>query len=266
MMFTKSALFASAFLLSTSINVQAHNLQNDACDVNINGEIVLANNQATITSKQNDVILLTKSGQASLNGTLLQLNSEQEQTVSSYVDGLEKAIPKAIGLAAKAIEVTNYALTEVFVGILGEDSQLPKVLNKKLTALQQKLESHIYQTPDAVTFNSAFFGGTDQSKSEFEQDIDAAVEEVMGSAMAELFVSIGRSMMSGDGSLQGFEKKMENLGNNIESAITERSQELKDDALDLCDALEKLDEQERKLQQIPELKGIDFLNVSPKRA
>lgn len=262
----QSAMLGAALLFGNSVSTQAHNLHNDACDVNINGEIVLANNEVTITSKQNDVILLSRIGQASVNGKVLQLNSEQQESVSAYVEGLEKAIPKAIGLAAKAIEITNLALTEVFSSILGGDSQLPKMINNKLSALQQKLEGHIYQTPDAITFNSAFFGGSKESKSEFEQDIDQAVEEVMGSAMGELFIALGRSMLNGGDSMQNFEQKMEDLGNTIETTIEDQSQQLKDDALDLCDTLEQVDEQERKLQQIPELRDIDFLNVKSKRA
>jgi hypothetical protein len=263
---TTSALFTSLFILLSSTPVQAQNFQNDACDVNINGEIVIENNAVTITSKQNDVILLGKDGSASVNGTLLQLNTEQQQTVTNYVQGIEQVIPKAIALAAKAIELTNSALTEVFTSILGKDSQLPKMLNNKLSNLQKKLENHIYQKPNSVTFNSTFFGGGTATKSEFERDIDAAVEEVMGTAMAELFVSLGKSMMAGGGSLQNIEQKMATLGDNIDKAVTEQSQQLKDEALELCESLERIDEEETKLQQIKELKDMDFLSVSQKRA
>lgn len=266
MTFIQSTLFATALVFTSTASAQMHRLQNDACEVNVNGEIVLANNTVTITSKQNDVVLLNEDGSASVNGQTLQLNAEQQQSVSSYVTGLETAIPKAINLAAKAIELTNFALTEVFVGILGEDSKLPKMLNDKLNSLQQKLESHIYQTPDSVTFNSAFFGGTDASDSQFSQDIDAAVEEVMGSAMAELFVSIGKSMMSGGGSFENIEEKMATLGDNIEAAITDKSDELEADALDLCETLQAVDMHETELQKIPELQRLDFLNVSSKQA
>lgn len=265
MKFITSAIFATALILCSVTMVQAQHLKNDACDININGEIVLADNAVTITSLQNDVMRLTEDGKASVNGKALKLNAEQSLTVSNYVRGLEQAIPKAIELAAKAIEVTNYALTEVFIAILGENSQLPKMLNDKLNSLQQKLESHIYQTPNSVTFNSAFFNGTDQAKSEFERDIDVAVEEVMGSAMAELFVSIGRSMMAGGTSMQSLEQKMATLGDNIETAITEKSQQLKDEALDLCETLEQVDQQETKLQQMPEFKNLNFITVSQAR-
>ncbi|MFC4701699.1 DUF2884 family protein [Glaciecola siphonariae] len=249
-----------------SLTAHAHNFQNEACDVNINGEIVLANNQITITTEESDVVLLTKAGSASVNGKNLSLSAEESASVSNYVASLEAAVPQAIALAAKAIELTNTALTDVFTGLLGEDSQLPKMLNDKLNALQQKLESHIYQQPEAVTFNSAFFTGNEQTQSEFESDFDAAVEEVMSTAMGELLVSFGRSMLSGGSSMQNFEEKMSALGDTIETTVEEQSQSLKEDALALCETLERADKEEQKLQRIDGFKDINFLTVKPNKA
>ncbi len=263
---TKTMLTAAFALITISFSSYAHDFNSDACDVNLNGDIVLANNEMTITSEQNDVILFNRNGDASVNGKTLQLNAQERDTVSSYVEGFERAVPKAIALAAKAIELTNYALGEVFTGLLGEDSSLPGILADKLNALQQKLESHVYQQPDAVTFNSAFFEGSAELDSEFERDIDAAVEEVMGTAMAELLVSLGRSMLSGDSSMENFEDKMTNLGETIEATVEEQSQQLKGDALELCDALKDIEQQEAKLQKIKGLESIDFIHVSNKSA
>jgi hypothetical protein len=262
---TITILATFSFMMLSSA-AYSHNFNSETCDVNLNGEIVLANNEMTITSEQDDVILFTKAGDASVNGKTLQLTSQERETVTSYVEGFEEAVPKAIELAAKAIELTNYALTEVFTGILGEDSKLPQMLNDKLSALQQKLENHVYQQPDSVTFNSAFFDGNSSEASEFERDIDAAVEEVMGTAMAELLVSFGRSMFSGDTNMENFEEKMTSLGDTIDATVTEQSQKLKGDALELCESLEKIEEKERELQKIKGLEGIDFVHVTPKRA
>jgi|GEM_PF-1724714 len=264
--FIKKLIVCSVFLIGIIGNLQAHSFHNNSCNVNINGEIVLEQNEATITLDQGDVIVLTQSGKAWVNDEALQLTGQQTQDVSDYVSGLQTVVPQAIELAAKAIELTNYAVTEVFTGILGEDNSLTNMINEKLSYLQNKLEAHVNQTPGAVTFNSAFFGGNDSAKSEFAQEIDAAVNEVLGQAAGEFLMSLGQSILSGNGSMSDFEKRMDSLGDNMESAINEKSALLKDDALEVCDTLKQIDMQETKLQNIPELKDLDFINVAKSNA
>jgi hypothetical protein len=265
----KSTLLASALILLVSNLAYANNFQNDVCEVNLNGDLVLSSGEVTLTDLNSDVIVLTKAGEASLNGKSVSLSQAEQAHVREYVSGIEEAVPKALELASKAIELTNYALTEVFTGLLGEQSRLPKVLNEKLDALKRKLDAHIYQQPDAITFNGSFFGMNKEQKSEFEADIDAAVEEVLSSAMAEMFVALGRGMLSGNGNLQDLERKMETLSANLEQTIETESEKLADDALKLCTSLDELDRHEAMLQNVEQLKHLDFFKVAlkaPKKA
>jgi len=265
----KSTLLASVLVLLTSNLAYANNYQNDVCEVNLNGDLVLSSGEVTITDRNSDVIVLTKSGDASLNGESVGLSQVEQAHVREYVAGIEDAVPKALELASKAIDLTNYALTEVFTGLLGEQSRLPKVLNEKLDALKRKLDAHIYQQPEAITFNGSFFGMNKEQKSEFESDIDAAVEEVLSSAMAEMFIALGRGMLSGNGNMRDLESRMENLSANLEQTIETESEKLADDALELCMSLDKLDRHETMLQDVEQLKHLDFFKVTlkaPKKA
>nr|WP_168711069.1 DUF2884 family protein [Ningiella ruwaisensis] len=242
------------------------NFRNTTCDIKVNGDIVIDQDKVTITERNADIIILTDKGSASVNGQTLALTSEEQSYVKDYVDGIKSAVPQAIELAAKAIAITNTALTEVFTGLLGEDSQLPKMINKKLSDLQNLLEEQVYQKPNSYTFNQAFFGSDGELKGELEQSLNSAVEEITATAMGEFMMLLGKSMMSGEGSAKDFQTRMENLGDNIESQITEQSKALEDDANRLCDTLQKVDDTESNLQKINGLNRLDFLKLTQKSA
>ncbi|MBT1451125.1 DUF2884 family protein [Glaciecola sp. XM2] len=254
----KTILVAVGFISMFSHNAVGHNLQNDACEVRLQGDLVLVDGQVTLSDENDAVIVLNRSGEATVNGRTLVLNTNEQARVTSYVEGIEYAVPRAIELAANAIELTNFALTEVFTGLLGQDSRLVKLLNEKLTALKQKLDAHIYQTPNAITFKGDVFGLNETGKSELEKEIDAAVEDLLATAMAEMFIALGKGMLSGNGGLQELESKMNNLGDQLEATIETESQKLADDAQALCDSIELLDIQESQLNNIDGLQDLDF--------
>jgi ribosome-associated translation inhibitor RaiA len=266
MTFFKSTLLTTALvlLMLSSHLAYANKFQNNACEVNLNGDLVLSGNRVTITDLNDDVIVLTKDGEASQNGKNIALSKAEQAHVREYVSGIEQAVPKALALASKAIDLTNYALTEVFTGLLGTESKLPKMLNEKLDALKRKLDAHIYQKPEAITFDGSFFGMNSEQKSEFETAIDTAVDEVLSTAMAEMFIALGRGMLSGNGNLQDLETRMEQLSNTVEQTIEKESQKLADDALELCESLDTLDRHETQLQSVEQLKHLDFFKVTLK--
>ncbi|WP_395341474.1 DUF2884 family protein [Ningiella sp. W23] len=263
------AVALSAMLFHS--NASAYNFNNETCNVQLDGDILLTNTMLTITTTDNDQIELSESGNAVINGQSIDLTRAQRQDVIAYVDGFEATVPKAMALAAKAIELTNEALTEVFTGLLGEGSELPKLLNKRLNELQQKLESTVYPSPGTLVFDSRTFGSNiyndkQETQTEFERDLDQAIEEITSSAMAEMLVLIGKSMLSGDGAMQDFETRMQTMGDNIDAAVSTQSEALEQDATALCEDLIAIDETEDKLQSITELKDLNLLNVSANRA
>lgn len=265
----KTLSFATLSFLSTialSATVQAGNFSNASCETNINGEMSFANNVLLVKSDKQEDIVFSSNGDVSVNGKPVSLNNQQQQAAQHYFNNVEASIPIVVDITVEALSITNMALTEVFTGLLGENSEFPKVVSNKLSQVSKAIEDHVYQDQHSLTFNSAYMSEELGIDNGFEQEIEEIQEELMASFMGEMFMSLGKAMISGDSSFADLEKRMETLGDEIDTKANNLGKQLEQKAIDLCKKFEAIDQAENELQNVQELRHLDLVNVSIQKA
>lgn len=244
----------------------AHDGFNTDCNTNIESEMSFSNNQLTVWTQNKQAITFDKAGYISVDGETLSLNSSQQQLAKSYYQDVESAIPMVVNVTVEALEVTNIALTAAFTGLLGEDSELPRMIGSKLEEISKAIEDHVYQDTNSLTFNSTYFEQDLGFDENIDEEIEAIQEEIMSTAMGEVFMALGKAMISGDTDFSNFEQRMEKLGEEIEMKADALAEELEETAKDLCETLQRIDSTENELQSIKGLKDLNMIETHQQKA
>jgi len=243
----------------TAFNVSAGQYNSQQCDINLNGDLRFAEKTLTVKTKADDEVKITDSYMVYLNGEKLSLSAEETTWVKGYYDGIEQSIPQVMTVAAEGVKIANYAVTEVLRGFLGAESKIASQLEIKLTDLYGKLKNHVYQNPESLTFDSAKLESELGFGPDFNAEVDLIVSDVMEKAMGEFFVQMGRSMLNGEGSMESFEQRMENMGKEIESKVEGQTESIELEAKKLCQMLTTIDAAESKVQKIKGLGNMDIV-------
>ncbi|MGB3726235.1 MAG: DUF2884 family protein [Glaciecola sp.] len=261
------SLASLTILATTMVNTPAfaHNSHYGSCDTNINGEVSFAKNTLTVTTEQDEKISFDPRGNVTHNGSTVVLTSAQQNAAINYYEGVETAIPMVVDITVEALNITNIALTDVFTGFLGSDSELPAKISDKLKNVGTSIEEHVYKDPTSLTFNSTYLENELGLDDNLDAEIEALKEEAMGEFMGEIFMALGKAMMSGDSNLSDFESRMETLGSDIEQKVESLAVQLEDKADALCDTFERIDNAENTLNQVKALRHLDVMNVTNKQ-
>ncbi|MGQ8366603.1 DUF2884 family protein [Glaciecola sp. 1036] len=252
-----------ALILSPFTKAEAHEYGvSEQCDVNINAELNVAEDLMTITLDNGDILKINAQGDTWKNGSQLSLNSAQRSLTQQYYSDIKALVPDAIELASDAIAVTNTALTKVLNGLFGENNSMVQSLSETLSEIETELRDAIYQPDGSMQFGKAIFAEEGSFSKSLNTKIDSAVEELMAEAMGQMFVVIGKAMMSGDTDLADFETRMENLGEELEQEIEVESAKIESSAKRLCDSLEVIDNTENALQKYSDFSKLDLVKLN----
>lgn len=257
---------AAAFALSCAINQPAfaHNDFHLSCETNVSGNLSFANNELTVVSESGKTMLFKPTGVVSVDGNSLNLNSREQKLAQTYYSDIEASIPMVVDITVEALNITKVALTEVFKGFLGEQSELPNLIDNKLTDATKAIEDHVYQNPDSLTFNSTYLSedlGFDES---LDQEIDEIKDELISSMMGQILISMGQSLFSGDTDFSDFEQRMEKMGEEIEQKADIMSKALEEKAELLCEKMQRLNTTENELSKIDGLSELNLIDLQNK--
>lgn len=265
MIFKKLAAFTFTCTSFLSASAFAHNDFHASCDTNISANIEFSNNQLLVKSTKQEDILFESNGLVFVDGKKIALNAEQQAIAKSYYNDVETSIPMVVDITVEALNITSMALTEVFTGLLGEETELPQKLNVRIDGIANSLQDHVYQDPNSLTFNSSYLKEDIGLGDNLEEEIEEIKDEIISSMMGKLIMAIGQSMMSGDGDFSELEKRMENLGQDIEQKAETLAKRLEEKSVALCDKIKNLDETEAQLREIKALRYLDTIHFN-KRA
>ncbi len=259
-----ASVFAFSALLSTASN--AYSNMNIECSSQINGSMSFSNAELTVFTETDQEVVFKESGKIYINNQLQNLNDEQTELSRQYYNSISATIPDVIDITVDALRITKTALSEVFIGLLGEESSIPPMISNKFDDLIQSIESHVYQNPEMITFDSQYFENELGIDQDIEQEVMQMKEEIMSKAMGEIMVMIGKSMMSGNGDVSNFEERMTNLGSEIEKNVDTLAERLEEKANILCDKFHSIDNIETELQKIPNLKHVNLVEMDLNKA
>jgi len=253
----RNFIFCSAMLVSSTV-VAAE----QQCDVEFNGGLQLENQVLTLTTEQDNTIVINQSKQLYVNGTQTHLSDSQQQQLNEFYDGIASAVPMAANIASDAIELASYALNETFTQLLGENNSVVADITAQLDALKRELDQSFYADDGSVRLNSAHFNDGQFLSEGFEEKFEQAIETIVAHSIGQIMITIGSELMFNGGDVDDFEQRMESFAHNIENKFDKDGEALEARAEVLCASLANIDRLEEKLQnEVPQLADMDVLQV-----
>ncbi|WP_166422749.1 DUF2884 family protein [Paraglaciecola sp. 20A4] len=253
----RNLILCTVLMLSTTVIAAEQQ-----CDVEFNGGLRLENQVLTLTTEQNNKIVINQSKQLYVNGQKTNLSTEQQARLNEFYDSINAAIPAAAGIASDAIELATYALDETFTQLLGENNSVVADITDQLHELKRELDRSFYGDDGQIRLNSAQFEEDEFLSKAFEDKFEKAVETIVTRAIGQIMVTIGSELMFNGGDFDEFEQRMETFAEGMEHKFDHQSEALEARAEVLCASLANIDRLEEKLQnEVPQLADLDVLQV-----
>lgn len=254
----KFNLLASAALLASYSSLAHPLLHGDDTDLNVQCDVEF-NKQVNVSPKH---VIVIKNDQTEFDiyqdkiifykGNQIDLSETEQQLITKFSKQTRAIGPRVTEIALEAIDLTIDALKTGFSDF-DNDDELDATLSDLRIELMQKLNTDKYN----YTYSTGEFD-FDIVDSEFDQTIEDAVEKIVPVIMGSVFQAIGKAMVDGESDLD----KLENIGEEIELAVEQRSQDIEIKAEQLCLDLKELDLIERKLAQSnPQLAELDIIKL-----
>ncbi|AWL10890.1 hypothetical protein HMF8227_00384 [Saliniradius amylolyticus] len=254
-------LMALTFIALMSSSALAHDSD---CDLTLNGDVTLK--QGTLTASLNNNQSLKLDGQqAWLDGQALDLNDDQQALLNQYHSESLTLAPKVADIALDALDLANDGVTLAFGELFGPDDDLVMDLTQQIGQLRSDVHQQFYAEDGSIRFESKNFDEKYLNR-EFEQKLENTIEDAVSRSVGKMMMKIGQQMISGESSPEEFEHQMENFGERLEVQMEQKAGLVEQRASQLCSDFRALDDLERRIQnQIPELNGLDLIELRGKR-
>jgi hypothetical protein len=253
----RNLIFCTALLFVSTVAVAE-----EQCEVEFNGALQLENQVLTLTTEQNDKIVINQSKQLYVNGTQASLSADQQTRLEEFYNSVHFAVPMAANIASDAIELARYALRETFTQLLGENNSVVDDISAQLGELKRELDRSFYSDDGSIRLNSAHFEDGEFLSEGFEQKFEQAIETIVAHSIGQIMIAIGSEFIFNDGDVDDFEQRMESFAENIENKFEHEGDALKERSEVLCASLANIDRLEEKLQnEVPQLANMDVLQV-----
>ena len=231
-----------------SLNAQA-GIQNQ-CKVDIQNEVHLDGAQVEIYQQDAPSVLIDKDNNLFINGEKIDLDAVQQDAIEAYRQSLNEYLPRAKEIARNSLELAKSLLDDLAVSF--NNSEAFNSVKQALEAFFGKLEKRYQKGNDFVLQEAAFSDAISNWKQDFEDAKSTFNAEFFSSAFNAL-----SEQMKGEGgiNLTELKNKLVELQSNLDTKLQSESKEIKKDAQQYCDDLEKVAEEEKMLhEKIPELK------------
>ncbi|ALS97244.1 DUF2884 family protein [Lacimicrobium alkaliphilum] len=251
-------------LLASLLVISSSAIATD-CNVNLKGDLSLEKGILTLSTQDNQPLVLDGTG-ATFNGNTMSLNTQQQQLLNQYHQQVSELAPQVAGIAMDAVELASEGINSAFGELLGYDDELVLEFSEEMSMLKEKVSQQLYAEDGSIRFNSVqlkddkFFGP------QFESEIEQKVKKMVARSMGSLMMAMGKQMLSSGGDMKNFEQRMENFGENLEQRITSKAEIIEKRADSLCYDLARLDDLEQQIShQIPDLSELDIVRVEGDR-
>lgn len=252
-------------LLAGLLTLNANYLMANECDVNFAGQLQLENRVLSITTPSLKKIVINQQNHLFVNGEKIALSTYQQNLVADYYGGIYAAAPQAASIATDAIKLASVTIKQVFTELLGSDNNAIDGLSVKLDELGQHINMNFYASNGEIHLDSNDFADGNFLGQEWEQEFEAAIEEVVSDSIGHLFISLGSELLFSGGDMHDFERKMERFGQDIEQRVEFHSSALEARAESLCKSLLVVDNIEAKLQRsVSELSDLNVVHITEK--
>ncbi|MBM7071060.1 YggN family protein [Shewanella sp. 202IG2-18] len=231
---TATALVITSALTTSA--VMAHD--NKDCNVSLNYDLAIKPNMMVVSDNGTEKYRIEQS-KLFVQGKKISLDSKQTQLLNQYSDEMYAQVPEVIDLVNDAMEMASGAVTISMNTLLGDDAS--GKIEELMEGLQARVAKIAYQ--DGSEF---YLGATDSTiDSAFDEEFEKEIEDAVKNSIGSIMISLGSQLISSDGGsfdekMASFEQKMEKMGNDIETQVEAKAQQLEYKADAMCDNFKEL--------------------------
>ena len=262
----KMSLIASAVVCSTlslsalvfSNSAAAHS--NQSCNIEFDKDLVINSSSVQLQDSGKTLWQISDEGQLTLHGKNVTVNNETRLLLRDYQAGIRNQTIETVALVEDALLMASDALTTVLGELTGKSLDEYPAMQQALTKISDAANHVVVQDGDNTYLYGSRLDSIDQAFGpEFEQAIEEAVSQSMGSIM----MLVGKAMTSGEGNfeqrMEAFGAKMEKFGENLEAKMDIKAAALEQRGDALCAQVTDLDALETRIQQqIPAMQQYDL--------
>jgi hypothetical protein len=234
---------------------------NNSCDVALQGSVRIEKNSIEFLKDEKSQYKIINDQELIINNQKVDLNNKQQALVNDYAVSIRNTVPKVKNIALNAIDLATEGVTLALNELLGENNTAVKNLTTELTQVRSEV-NHYFTDNKSIYFDENGVKGHDFLSNDFEQRIEALVEETVQSSIGNLLVAIGQEMLTSGGDMKAFEAKMEKFGERIENEMELKASTLETEADSLCKSVAQIDNLEEQLKNaVPMLNQTNVLTV-----
>lgn len=172
--------------------------------------------------------IMIQDGRLVVDGKELALSSEDKSRVSEFESEMRLLIPQVKYVTGEAIDIAFTALIEVSRALNGEQNN-PTVV--KLQKAQVSLRNSLNKNPTLVI-------NDDIGEKIIDPIVTDFVPDVVGAAVKQ---ALSLAFSGDEAKAQAFEKRMDNMGKEIETKVEARAKKLEPLADAMCDRVRHMD-------------------------
>jgi len=223
----------------------------EQCSVNFNYGVIIDPNHIRMIEDSRTVVQINGENQLFVEGREIELNTEQQQLISQFSQGIRNQVPEIVSIAIEGVDIGLKAVNKAIGSLTGENSASQQKIQTKFDELKWRIRTRFNQSAnnyyiapqDFADFDDIFTG-------EFEQEIEEIISDSIGTillAVGEAMISDNTDSRGGEQRLSTFDERMENLGKDLELEISASANALEKKAEQFCLKLATLDEIESKI-------------------
>ncbi|TLU66779.1 DUF2884 family protein [Thalassotalea litorea] len=236
----------------------------DHCSINMNYGVIVENDTIRFLDEDSTIVQINNQKDLFVEGKQISLSDDQQALVSEYAAGVNQQVPKIVNLALDAVEIAFSALSQVAIGLGGEDSESAQSLNQSFADIKEKLSTRFHSEDGSVYLAEQNFDSLDEF---IEDELEQEIENIVTDSIGNVFIAIGQAMNSEDGDfeqkMEAFGERMERMGEEIEVAVEDKAEHLEAQAETLCTDLQQLNALEDQLtSNVDELADFDLIDVT----
>ncbi|WP_372624928.1 DUF2884 family protein [Arsukibacterium sp.] len=256
-----SAVVCSTLSLSTLVysnSAAAHS--NQSCNIEFDKDLVINSRSVQLQDSGNTLWLISDEGRLTLHGKTMKVDNETRELLRDYQAGIRQQTVETVALVEDALLMASEALTTVLNELSGKSLDEYPAMQQALAKISDAANQVVVQDGDNTYLYDSRLENIDQAFGpEFEQAIEEAVTQSMGSIM----MLVGKAMTSGEGNfeqrMEAFGAKMEKFGENLEAKMDIKAAALEQRGDALCAQVTELDALETRIQQqIPAMQQYDL--------
>lgn len=258
----KRLLIASGFVLtSLSSAVMAHD--NQSCNVSLDKDLAISSAEVSLNDAGAELWRISNNGELWLDGKAVKTDSNTRALLREYQAGVRTQTLETVSLVEDALVLAADAVNSVLTELTGDSIEAHPALQKALDNINERTHSIIKRDGSDMYVYGSRLENLDQA---FGEEFEQAIEEAVTQSMGSIFMLIGKAMASGEGTfeqrMEAFGERMERFGEDLEARMQSKSAQLEQRGEAMCGNLQQLDALETQIQQLlPQMKKYDLIEV-----